>query len=76
MGFHWSLSDSKSSQVSRTLLSILAAVNKAGIWTLSTRPLISNSSSPCINPFYNYRMENIWDKNGKNKSHTTLHTDE
>ena len=37
------LSDSKSTQVSRTLLSILA---NAVLWMVSIHPLISNSSSP------------------------------
>ena len=41
---HWSLSDSKSPQGSRTLLNILA------VWMVSTRPLISQSSSPFNNP--------------------------
>ena len=46
--FHWSLSDSKSPQVSRTLLSILAYLSNAVLWMLSA-PFISNSSSPFIN---------------------------
>ena len=50
MVFHWSLSDSKSPQVSRTLLSILAVLNNAVIWMVSTRPPISKSSSPFSNP--------------------------
>ena len=50
MVFHWSLSDSKIPQVSRTLLSILADFNHSLVWMVSTRPLISKSSSPCINP--------------------------
>ena len=49
MVFHWSLSDSKSSQISRTLLSILSDLNNALVWTASTRPVISKSSSPCAN---------------------------
>ena len=49
-GFHWSLSDSKSPQVSRTLFSILADLNNAVVWIVSTHLLISKSSSPCINP--------------------------
>ena len=49
MVFHMSLSDSKSSQVSRTLLRILADLNNVGDWTVSTSLLISKSSSPCIN---------------------------
>ena len=51
MVFHWSLNDSKSPQVSGTLLSILAIFNNAVVWTVSTRPLISKSSNPCTNPF-------------------------
>ena len=45
MVFHWSLSDNKSPQVSRTLLSILADFNTAVVWMVSTRPIISKSSS-------------------------------
>ena len=48
--FHWSLSESKSSQVSKTLLSILADLNNAIVWMVFTLPLISKSSSPFINP--------------------------
>ena len=47
---HRSLSDSKSLQVSQALLSILTDLNSAVVWIVSTRPLISNSSSPCTNP--------------------------
>ena len=47
---HWSLSDNKSPQVSRTLLSILADLKNAGVWMDSTYPAISKSSSPCTNP--------------------------
>ena len=43
---HWSLSDNKSPQVYRTLLSIMADLNNAVVWMVSTRPLISKSSSP------------------------------
>ena len=50
MVFHWSLSDSKSSQVSRTLLSILAVLNNAVVWMVSTRLPTSKSSSPFSNP--------------------------
>ena len=50
MVFQWSLSDSKSLQVSRTLLSILVIFNNAVVWTISTRPLTSKSSSPFNNP--------------------------
>ena len=47
---HWSLSDSKSHQVSRTLFSILAGLNNAVVWMVSTCPLISNPSSSFTNP--------------------------
>ena len=43
--FHWSLSDFKSAQVSRTLLSILVDLNHTVVWIVSIRPLISKSSS-------------------------------
>ena len=51
MVFHWSLSDSKSPQVSRTLLSILAVLNKDIVWMVSTHPPTCKSSSPFNNPF-------------------------
>ena len=50
MVFHWSLSDSKSPQVSRTLPRILAVLNSAVVWTVSTRPSTSKSSIPFGNP--------------------------
>ena len=50
MVFHWNLSDSKSPQVSRTLLSILAVFNKAVVWMVSTRPPTSKSSRLFSNP--------------------------
>ena len=50
MIFHWGLSDSKSPQVSRSLLSILADFNNAVVWIVSTHPLISKSSTPCTKP--------------------------
>ncbi len=50
MVFHWRLSDSKSSQVSRTLLSIPAVFNNAVVWMVSTRPPTSKSSGPFNNP--------------------------
>ena len=50
MVFHWSLSDSKSSQVSRTRLGILAVFSNAVIWIVSTRPPTSKSSWPFNNP--------------------------
>ena len=47
---HKSLSDSKSPQVPRTLLSILADLNNAVVWMISICPHISKSFSPCTNP--------------------------
>ena len=44
MVFHWSLSDSKSPQVSR-----LAVLNNAVVWMVSTRPPTSKSSSSFSN---------------------------
>ena len=50
MVFHWSLSDCKSPQVSRTFLSILVVFNNVVVWMVSTRPPTSSSSSPFRNP--------------------------
>ena len=50
MVFHWILSDSKSTQVSRTLLSILAFLNNAIVWMVSTRPPTFKSSRSFNNP--------------------------
>ena len=50
MVFHWSLSDRKSLQVSRTLLSILTVLNNAVAWMVSTRPPTSKSSRLLNNP--------------------------
>ena len=50
MVFHLSLRDSKSPQVSRSLLCILADLNNAVVLMVSTCPLISKFSSPGINP--------------------------
>ena len=50
MGFHWSLNDSKSSQVSRTRVSILAVLSNAVVWIVSTRPPTSKSSRAFNNP--------------------------
>ena len=50
MVFQWSLSDSKSPQVSRTLLGILADLNNVVVWMVSTSPVISKFSSPFNNP--------------------------
>ena len=46
MVFHWILNDMKSPHVFRTLLSILADLNNAIVWMVSTHPPISNYSSP------------------------------
>ena len=48
MVFHGSLSDSKSPQVSRILLHILANLNNVVIWMVSTCSLIFKFSSPFI----------------------------
>ena len=50
MVFHWSLSDSKSPQVSRTRLRILAVLSNAVVCIVSTRPPTSKSSWPFNNP--------------------------
>ena len=49
-GFSLEFEWSKSSQVSRTLLSILAVLNNAVVWIVSTRPPTSKSSRPFNNP--------------------------
>ena len=51
MVFHWSWSDRKSLQVSRTRLRILAVLSNAVIWIVSTHPPTSKSSRPFNNPF-------------------------
>ena len=48
--FHWSLGDSKSLQVSRTHLRILAVLSNAVLWIVSTRPTTSKSSRTFNNP--------------------------
>ena len=50
MIFYWSMSNSKFPQVSRTLRSILANLSNALVWIVTTRPVISKSSTPCTNP--------------------------
>ena len=50
MVFHWTLSDSKSPQVSRTRLKILAVLSNSVVWIVSTRPPTSKSSRPFNNP--------------------------
>ena len=49
--FHRSINDSKSPQVSRTLLNILAVHDNIVDWMASALPLISKSSSPFNNLF-------------------------
>ena len=50
MVFHWSLSDSKSPQVSWTRLRILAVLSNDVVWTVFTRPPTSKSFRPFNNP--------------------------
>ena len=49
MVFHRCLSDSKSLQVSRTLLRILADLSNAVVWMVFTRAINSKSSCLCTN---------------------------
>ena len=44
--FHWSSSDSKSPQLTRNVLSILADLSSAIVWIVSARPLNLNPSNP------------------------------
>ena len=46
---HWSLSDCKSPQINRALLSVLTDLN-AVVWLVPSRPLISRSSSRFTKP--------------------------
>ena len=48
MVFHWSLINSKSPQVSRTLHSILAVLNNAVVWIVSTRPPTTKFNNPLV----------------------------
>ena len=50
MVFHWSLIDSKSPQVPRPLLCILAVLSNAAVSMVSSSPPASKSSSPFKNP--------------------------
>ena len=50
MDFYWSLSDNKSPQLSKTLLSSIVYLNNVVVWMVSTHALIFKSSSPCNNP--------------------------
>ena len=47
MVFHWNLSDSMSTTISRTLFSILTDVNNAVAWTVSIRPPVTNCPGGC-----------------------------
>ena len=61
MDFHWSLSDSKSPQVSMTFFCILADLNNAVVWMLSIRPSMTNSSSPLSKPLRtSTRVNYMW----------------
>ena len=51
MVFHWSLTDSKSRKVPRTLLSVLAVLDNVVVWMVSTPLIISMSSCPFIKYF-------------------------
>ena len=59
MVFHCSLSDSKSPQVSRTLLSILAILNNAVIWMVSISPPTPKSSRLLNNDLVTVRIAPI-----------------
>ena len=59
ISFSWSLSDSKSPQVSWTLLSILAVLNRVVVWVVSARPPNFKSSSPFNNPLITVRKSQI-----------------
>ena len=59
MVFHLSLNDGKSHQVSSTFLSILTYRNNVVVWMVSTRPLISKSSSPSTNLWWLYRAHRL-----------------
>ena len=50
MVFHWSLSDTKTPQVSRTLQGILTVLNNVVVFMFSTHPSTPHSSSPFNNP--------------------------
>ena len=58
--FHWCLTESKSPQVSRTLLSILTDFNNAVVWIVSILPLISSSSNifqSILGPFQVHQLQ-------------------
>ena len=47
------------SSISRTHVSILADLNNAVVWMVSTRPLIYKSSSPCTKSFGDYQVHQL-----------------
>ena len=59
MVLHWSLSDSKSPQVSRTLLGILTVLNNDVVLMVSSRPPTFKFSSPFNNLFLTVPKEHI-----------------
>ena len=59
MVLHERMNDSKSPQVSRTLLCILVDLNNAAVCLVSTYPLISKSSSSCANHLVTVSSEQI-----------------
>ena len=52
MVFHRSLSENKSLQYSKTLLSILADLNNVVVWMISTSPQIFKYSNPFTKPLW------------------------
>ena len=59
MVFPWSLSDSKSYQVSKADLSILADLSNAVVWMVSTHPLIFESSFPELILWWLYQEDQL-----------------
>ena len=59
MVFHWSPRDSKSPQVSWSLLSILVDLNNAIVWVVSALPPIFNSSSSLIKPLGSFQEHRL-----------------
>ena len=59
MVFHWNLKDSKSPQISRTLLSSLVVLNNILIWMVTTRPPTSKFSSLFNSPLVTVPNEHI-----------------
>ena len=59
MVFHWSMSDSKTPHLSRTLLNILANLNNTAVWMVLACPLISNPSSLLSRPLGIFLMRQL-----------------